>query len=189
MAGFFVCGWYNHYMKYFGLIALLIIVCIGVVWSAGSFKSGQYVIENGNTQNISYQEAIDSAQKVAKNSSPSSAPRIEIYNGITFPSDTTVVNVSGRALSGSLKAEIRKLSELEVLDVSENAFTGLPAEIGQLSKLKTLNISNNPVTGLPREIGQLQNLELFDLSGTQYSAQDLAAIQAQLPSTTVVIIQ
>jgi hypothetical protein len=176
-------------MKYFGIISLLITVTIGVMWSVGSFSGGQYVDENGDTQNTSYQEAIDSAQGAADSISQAGTPRIEIYDGITFAPNTTVINLSGRNLTGALKAEIRKLSDVEVLDISNNEFTGLPAEIGQLSKLKTLNISNNPLTGLPREIGQLQSLELFDLSGTQFSPQDLAAIQAQLPSTTEVITQ
>jgi Leucine-rich repeat (LRR) protein len=176
-------------MKYFGIISLLITVTIGVILTVGSLSGGQYEDKNGNTQNTSYQAAIDSAQSVADGSAQAGALRIEIYYGIPFSRNATVVDLSGRALTGSLKAEIRTLSNLEVLDVSNNQLTGLPAEIGQLSQLKTLNISNNPLTGLPREIGQLQNLELLDLSGTQYSTQDLAAIQAQLPSTTVVIIQ
>jgi Leucine-rich repeat (LRR) protein len=175
-------------MKYFGIASLLIVVTVGVLWSTGSFTGGQYVDENGDTQNTSYQEAIDSAQNAADSISEAGTPRIEIYDGISFFPDTTVINLSGRNLTGSLKAEIRKLSDLEVLDISNNDFTGLPAEIGQLSKLKTLNVSNNPITGLPREIGQLQNLELFNLLGTEYSEQDLTAIQALLSDTTSVIV-
>jgi hypothetical protein len=176
-------------MKLFGILSVLLVVTIGVMWSVGSFTGGQYVDEKGDTQNTPYQEALDSAQGAADSISEAGTPRIEIYSGITFAPDTTLISLSGRNLTGSLKAEIRKLSDLVVLDISNNEFTGLPAEIGQLSKLKTLNISNNPLTGLPREIGQLQSLELFDLSGTQYSPQDLAAIEAQLPSTTVMITQ
>jgi len=176
-------------MKLFGILSVLIAVTIGVIWSVGSFTGGQYADENGDIQNTTYQGALDSAQTAADSLSAASTVQIEIYPGIAFAPDTILVNLSGRNLTGSLQAEIRKLSDVEVLDISNNDFTGFPAEIGQLSKLKTLDISNNPLTGLPREIGQLQNLELFDLSGTQYSAQDLAAIQAQLPSTTVVITQ
>jgi len=176
-------------MKLFGILSVLIAVTIGVMWSVGSFTGGQYVDENGDPQNTTYQGALDSAQTAADSISAASTVQIEIYQGIAFSPDTILVNLSGRGLTGSLKAEIRKLSDLKVLNISNNEFTGLPAEIGQLSKLQTLNISNNPLTGLPREIGQLQNLELLDLSGTQYAAQDLAAIQAQLPSTTVVITQ
>jgi Leucine-rich repeat (LRR) protein len=114
--------------------------------------------------------------------------RIEVYDGIAFAADTSAIDLSGQGLSGSLKAEIRKLSDLETLNISNNDFTGLPAELGQLSKLRILNISQNPLTGLPREIGQLHNLDLFDLSGTEYSEPDLTAIRAQLPSTTVVVV-
>jgi len=174
-------------MKYFGIFSLLVVLKIGIIWSTGSLTGGQYVDENGAEQNTSYQSALDSAQDAADSITNAGTPEIEIYDGLSFAPDTTLLSLSGRNLTGSLKAEVRKLSDLVVLDISDNEFTGLPAEIGQLSKLKTLNISNNPITGLPQEIGQLQNLELFDLSGTQYSPQDLIAIQAQLASTTVVI--
>jgi Leucine-rich repeat (LRR) protein len=174
-------------MKYFGLGSLCIVLFIGVVWITSSFSGTEYVNESGETEKLSYQNVLDSAQDAADSISQAGTVSIEIYDGITYTPDTTIADLSGRNLSGSLKAEIRKLSKLEVLDLRDNDFTGLPAEVGQLSALKTLNLSNNPLTGLPREIGQLQNLQLLDVSGTQYSTQDLTAIEAQLPSATVVV--
>lgn len=97
------------------------------------------------------------------------------------------LDLSHNALDGALPAEIRLLSNLEILDISSNHMTGLPAEIGHLSKLRILNISNNNLTGLPHELGNLQNLELLDLSGNAVSKQDLQIIRARLPRTTRVI--
>lgn len=102
---------------------------------------------------------------------------VTIYDGIEVMDSVTSVDVSGRGLSGSLKAEVRMLTKLERLDLSNNNFTGLPAEVGQLSELRILNLSNNPFTGLPYELGNLKNLQQLDLRGTQYSEADLAVIR------------
>jgi len=176
-------------MKYFGLLAILITISIGVVLSMGSFAGVQTSKENGEGEVTSYQSALDSAKDAADSLSAGGRARVEIYSGITYPVNVTQVDLSGQNLSGSLMAEVRLLSDLEELNISDNNFTGVPAEVGQLTKLRILNLANNPLTGLPRELGQLQNLEILDLSGTQYSEQDLIAIQAQLSSATVVITQ
>lgn len=115
-------------------------------------------------------------------------PKVTIYDGIAVPAASQTLDLSGRNLSGSLKAEIRLLTNLEVLNLSQNQFTGLPAEVGQLSKLRVLNLSNNPFTGLPHELGNLSNLELLDLRGTNYAKADLDIIKGKLPKATQIII-
>lgn len=112
---------------------------------------------------------------------------VEVYDGITIGNAATSLDLSGRRLEGSLKAEIRLLSNLETLDLSNNRFTGLPAEVGQLSKLKELNLANNELTGLPRELGNLQNLEILDLRGNNPSPEDLAIIREALPAGTQIL--
>lgn len=176
-------------MKYFGIFSLLLVLTIAIVWSVNGLGGGQYVNEDGEVKTTGYQDAIDSAHDAADSISAAGNLQIEIYDGISYAPETLVVDLAAQNLNGSLKAEIRKLSDLEVLDISDNDFTALPAEVGQLTKLKNLNISNNPLTGLPRELGQLQNLAVLDVSGIDYSVEDLTAIQQQLASTTVVITQ
>jgi leucine-rich repeat protein SHOC2 len=100
--------------------------------------------------------------------------------------DTEELDLSNNNLSGALQAEIRNLTRLKVLDLSNNDFTGLPAEIGQLKNLEVLDISNNQITGLPHELGNLQKLKLLDLSGNNYSKQDLEKIKETLPSSAVI---
>jgi hypothetical protein len=175
-------------MKYFGVLSLLVVVVVGVIISTSGLRSGSDA-QNGEQTKPTYQNAIDSAQEAANSISEAGTVKIEIYPGISFEPSVVQVEIPGQNLEGSLKAEIRKLSELRLLDISNNNFTGLPAEIGQLSKLQTLNISNNALTGLPREIGQLQSLQLLDVSGNDYSEEDLSAIRAQLPDTTQIITQ
>ncbi len=114
--------------------------------------------------------------------------QVVIYDGITIPKSATTLNLSGRGLTGSLKAEVRQLSALRELNLSGNNFTGLPAEVGQLSQLEILNLANNPLTGLPYELGNLHNLKILDLRGTNYSQADLDVIRQSLPSTTDILV-
>ena len=94
--------------------------------------------------------------------------------------DVEVLDLSRNNLSGALPAEVRRLSRLTTLDLSDNHFTGVPAEVGQLAQLEVLDLSNNPITGLPHELGNLKNLRTLDLSGTDYSEYDLAIIRESL---------
>ncbi|HCC04835.1 TPA: hypothetical protein DEP58_00835 [Patescibacteria group bacterium] len=99
------------------------------------------------------------------------------------------LDLSHNTLEGALQAEIRFLSELVVLDLSYNAFTGVPAEIGQLNNLKVLNLSHNNLTGLPYEIGNLQNLTQLDLRGNSaVSKNDIEIIRERLPESTEILV-
>ena len=113
---------------------------------------------------------------------------VTIYDGITYKSNEEEVDLSGRGLTGSLKAEIRELTKLKVLNLSDNQFTGLPAEVGQLSELEVLDLSGNPLTGLPYELGNLANLKVLDLRGTQYSHADLEVIMATLSTSSTQVL-
>ena len=100
----------------------------------------------------------------------------------------TVLNVSGNSLTGALPGEIRKLTNLEELNASDNKLTGIPAEIGQLGKLRTADFSGNSITGLPLEIGNLTNLETLDLRGNpNVSAYDISQIQVKIPNAKILV--
>lgn len=97
------------------------------------------------------------------------------------------LDVSNNALSGSIQAEIRQLTNLEVLNASNNQMTGIPAEIGQLKHLRILDLSNNVLTGLPYELGNLKTLEVLNISGNNYSEEDLNFIIKKLPSSVTIV--
>lgn len=112
---------------------------------------------------------------------------IEIYDGVSYKDNETSITLAGQGYTGSLKAEISKLPALTSIDISNNAFTGLPAEIGQLQSLQILNVANNQLTGLPHELGNLQALQVLDLRGNEISEFDLERITAALPTSTQVL--
>jgi Leucine-rich repeat (LRR) protein len=110
----------------------------------------------------------------------------EVSKDILDDKSVTKLDVSGNNLSGALPAEIRKLTNLELLDASDNNMTGIPAEIGQLSKLRVADFSNNDLSGLPMEIGNLNNLETLDLRGNpNISKNDLSLIQSKIPNANI----
>lgn len=173
-------------MQLFGIVGLLVTLTLGV-WLVGSGAITTSQPRDANTTDR-YTEAIDSARSAAESlGSTPTGERIEVYAGVTAPKDAQELDLSGKELTGSLKAEIRQLSRLEVLDISNNNFTGLPAEVGQLTELRILNLSNNSLTGLPRELGNLNKLQVLDVRDTNYSEVDLEAIVAQLPGDVAVL--
>jgi Leucine-rich repeat (LRR) protein len=99
------------------------------------------------------------------------------------------IDLSHNMLQGALPAEIRHVTELQVLDLSDNSFTGVPAEVGSLRRLEILDLSNNNLTGLPYEIGNLQNLKTLDVRGNPYSSHDIEIIRKALPSSTTIILE
>lgn len=178
-------------MYILGIILLFTGVVIGVWWTG---STSEETIPSKELTSTVQSEVIEDGSSSQSQSEPRQEPSlpslsgsIEVYNGISVVKNAQVLDLSGRGLEGSLKAEVRQLTELRELDISDNNFTGLPAEVGQLSKLQKLNLSNNPFTGLPYELGNLKNLEVLDLRGTQYAKQDLAVIQKSLPASVVVI--
>lgn len=96
-----------------------------------------------------------------------------------------VLKLNNNILEGSLIAEIRKMSLVE-LDASNNNMTGVPAEIGQLSKLQTLNYSNNKITDFPNEISNLKNtLKVLNVSGNPLTQETINKLKNSLPNTTI----
>lgn len=98
-----------------------------------------------------------------------------------------VFKIDNNVLDGSLIGEIRQMSKLEALDVSDNNMTGIPAEIGDLTRLKTLDYSQNKITNVPNQLAKLKgNLKTLDLTGNPMSQATITQVKAMLPDTTVV---
>lgn len=159
-------------------------VIILIVFIAGIFGYSQFVKKDTKNNTVPNQTVATSSDETdsTKIIDLSNKGLSELQKDILDNKTVTFLNVSHNKLTGSLPAEIRKLTNLETLDASSNQMTGIPAEIGQLSKLRVANFANNSLTGLPLEIGNLKKLETLDLRGNlNISKNDINKIQAQIP--------
>lgn len=86
---------------------------------------------------------------------PNAASTFHTWAGITCePNDSTgrIVRIvlPDRGLTGTLPAEINKLTELVELNLSNNRITGaIPNTLASLTKLTTVNLSRNRITRIP----------------------------------------
>lgn len=76
-------------------------------------------------------------------------------------------------LSGTIPAEIGKLTKATYMVLGRNKFSGsIPQEIGNLTQLQYLDIADNELTGeLPKTLGQLKQLSTFFVAGNKLSGQ------------------
>jgi Leucine-rich repeat (LRR) protein len=161
--------------------ALIVILTVAVVILGYFLFTTNYL--SNNTQNSSNQTSSNST---AKTINLSNTGLKQVPKDILDNSSVVAFNVADNNLTGALPAEIRKLTNLEVLIASDNKMTGIPAEIGQLSKLKTANFANNNISGLPLEIGNLKNLDTLDLRGNpNVSKYDISQIQSKIPNAKI----
>lgn len=89
-----------------------------------------------------------------------------------------LLDVSNNRLS-LLTSKIERFSELEVLDLSRNRIESLPQEIGELTQLRNLNLKNNQLTQVPSGLVRCQQLEVLNLSGNS-----LTSVPAELSKLT-----
>ncbi len=168
----------------------IIVALVVVVLGLGAFI---FTRENTNSTTNTQSPASGTAEPAEqlKSSSPkeldlSNKNLTQVQKDILDDKNAIKLDVSDNALTGSLPAEIRKLTNLEVLDASNNKLTGIPAEIGQLENLREANFANNNISGLPLEIGKLKKLETLDLRGNpNLSKNDVGLIAQQIPNAKI----
>lgn len=88
------------------------------------------------------------------------------------------MDLSFNALTGSIPAEVGRLSELQLLSLNSNSLHGeVPKEIGNCSNLRQLELFDNQIFGrIPAEVGQLSYLEKFRVGGNP-------GIRGEIPTT------
>lgn len=198
-------------MKYFIGIVVVILLVGGVLFG---FNPGKNNSSNNNSSNVA---SSDTKTNPNANSSPNAKVldlsntgltkvTSDVYsktattdlilsnNSIqTLPSEMdkmtnlVIFKIDHNILDGSLIGEIRQMSKLKQLDVSNNKMTGMPAEIGQLTNLETLNYSYNNIDGLPNELANLRNnLKEFNLTGNPLSQDKINKLKSDLPNTNII---
>ncbi|MEM8893404.1 MAG: leucine-rich repeat domain-containing protein, partial [Bacteroidota bacterium] len=88
--------------------------------------------------------------------------------------DNDGVGVTGNNLLGTLPTSLGDLTELIVLDLSENSniFDNIPIELGNLTKLIDLQLDGNILSGtIPSEIGNLTNLSVLSLQRNELTGE------------------
>ena len=166
---------------------IIIVIVLAILFGGGYAISRQPETELSNTettQNLDDSVTAPNTTGVTLDLSGKGLTKAPSY--IFNMTNLVRLDLSHNSLDGALQAEVGKLKNLKILDLSNNKFTGVPAEVGRLENLETLDLSNNLLTGLPYELGNLSKLKLLDVSGNNYSEADLAKIKASLPSSTVV---
>ena len=92
------------------------------------------------------------------------------WRGITVVNNSVQkVDLSYNNLVGTIPAELKNLTNLELLVLPGNQLTGaIPPELGNLTSLTQLHLYKNQLTGnIPTELGNLTSLTQIRLEGNQ----------------------
>lgn len=103
---------------------------------------------------------------------------IDTWYGVTVDSGcVTGLNLSGNNLTGNLPTELRNLTRLNSLDLSDNSLTSISNGFSNFANLEFLDLSNNDFSGtISDEFGYLPNLEFLDLSSCSFEGSIPASI-------------
>ncbi|XP_068343644.1 putative leucine-rich repeat receptor-like serine/threonine-protein kinase At2g24130 [Pyrus communis] len=83
------------------------------------------------------------------------------------------LDLSGKALGGTISPSLANLSSLHILDLSSNFFEGrIPPELGSLSLLEQLSLSSNLLEGrIAAELGFLRKIVYLDLGSNRLTGE------------------
>jgi hypothetical protein len=95
--------------------------------------------------------------------------KVNIFNTAYETQYTTQIILARGGLTGTLPTELFLLSDLTLLDLSDNALTGtLPSDLANLPKLAQIDISDNKLTGwIPTEYGKMTQMTELSLYGNE----------------------
>ena len=95
-----------------------------------------------------------------------------IWSKIELEVFTGGLPVEAAAIRGWLNdpANIKRITQIKFLDLSDLELEMLPPEIGRFTQLKKLELNGNKLSFLPSEIGNLTRLKWLDLKGNKLTS-------------------
>ncbi|KAH8504399.1 hypothetical protein H0E87_011885 [Populus deltoides] len=120
---------------------------------------------------LAFKSSLNDPLKYLSNWNPSAT--FCKWQGITCTNSSriTVIELSGKNISGKISSSIFQLPYIQTIDLSSNQLSGkLPDDIFSSSSLRSLNLSNNNFTG-PIPNGSIFLLETLDLSNNMLSGK------------------
>jgi len=83
-------------------------------------------------------------------------------------------------LTGNLPEHLGNLSNLEILDLSQNSFTGtIPASFANMARLRQLSLADNSLSGrVPAVLADMTPLEILDISHNSFVGDTLVSLAA-----------
>lgn len=99
------------------------------------------------------------------------------------------IHLNRSSLGGTISPAIGNLSDLKILDLSENFFVGhIPKELGNLAQLKKLSLYFNLLEGrIPSEMGSLHNLIHLDLGSNMLEGEIPPSLFCNLSSSLTIL--
>lgn len=100
--------------------------------------------------------------------------------GLRQLSNLRVLNISANHLSADVISIASRLGNLRELRIAKNGMKGcLPTDICQLRELQILDLSDNQFDGIPSSFSQLHNLQKLFLAGNKFSSIPLNVVPSQ----------
>lgn len=138
-------------------------------------------------QHIRSQEEVVAGVVASKSLNLSFNQLQEIPRFVYLETDTQELILSHNRIRSPLSSDIGTLSQLVILNLSDNQLTEIPDALTDLTQLQVLDLSHNNISTLPPAIHNFSELKLLRLTGNPIQAAELETIKAQVSSTTVVV--
>ena len=153
----------------------------GTIWDSSARSGWESITDSSQVIRITEwngitSEVIGGGRSITELDIPDSNIRGVIPPSISNLTNLKLLNLSDNSING-IPSNIGSLINLETLDISRNSFVGeIPSSIGNLENLEELNISENGFEGeIPSTIGGLVEIETLDLSGN--------VLEGEIPSS------
>lgn len=141
--------------------------------SCGSYKVMRKTAAGSELSCLAYEKTAYQAgcPNEASNSTTSTTCLGTLSPAVGKLTELRVLSLPFNGFSGRIPQTVSSLKLLEYFDLQGNVLSGsLPSGLGHLSNLRTLNVAHNELQGIiPQEISSCRNLEVLNMAGNRLS--------------------